>query len=82
MIAGDAVDPLRRGRHAANDVAPADDDSGRDTEAVHLADLVRDSGDDVRVDAERPLAHERLAGELEQDPGVHRLRRHRAGIIT
>ena len=32
--------------------------------------LVRDAGDDRRLDAERLIAEERLSGELQQDPAV------------
>ena len=76
MIAGDAVDALRRGRHAADDVPASDDDGGLDPELVDFADLVGDAGDDVRVDAEGALAHERLARKLEENSAVDGSRRH------
>jgi len=68
VIAGDPVHPRRGGLHPAEDVAAADDEGELDTEPVDGGQLVGEDADDFRVDPEAPGAHERLAGEFEQDP--------------
>ena len=68
VVARDAVDPLRRGGDAADDVAAPDHDRRLDAEARDLTNLVRDAGHDHGLDAERLAAEEHLPGELQQDP--------------
>ena len=81
VVAGDAVDSLRRGRHPADDVSATEDDRGLDPERMDLADLVGHAGDDLRRDAEPLVPHERLSRELQEDASVHGGLGHRAGII-
>src|SRR4029079_15843629 len=52
------------------DVAAADHDPDLDAEPVDLGDLAGDERAERRVDAVRPVAEQRLAGQLEQDPVV------------
>jgi hypothetical protein len=70
VVARDAVDALRRRRHAADDVSAPDHDRRLHAEARDLGDLVRDARDDRRLDAERLAAEERFPGELQEDPAV------------
>src|SRR5690606_11672008 len=52
---------------AAEDVASADHDRDLHAQAHHLADLRCDALEHFRIDAVILLAHERFAGQLEQD---------------
>ena len=58
---------LRRGGDAAVDVAAADDDRELEPLGLDLADLARDRLDRLRVGAVLVPAHQRLAGELQED---------------
>ena len=71
VVGGRAVHALGAGREAAEQVAAADDDRRLDAEPLDLADVLRDLGGDCRVDAERLLAHQGFAGELQQDATKH-----------
>ena len=62
--------PRRRGRQAAEDVAAADDDADLHAAGVDLGHLAGDERAERRVDAVRPVAEQRLAGQLQQDPLV------------
>jgi hypothetical protein len=72
VIGGGAVHARRPRRHATEDVAAADDHRRFDAEPHHLRDLGHDAVDHLAVDAVRILAHQRLAGQLEQDAPVRR----------
>ena len=76
-----AIDPLRRRRHPPDDVAAAHDHRRLHAEFVDFADLVGDSRDDVRLDAERPLPHEGFARQLEENPVVDGPRRHSSDYL-
>jgi hypothetical protein len=67
VVGGRAVHPLRRRRDAAVDVAAADDDRKLQPFRLDVDDLARDPVDRARVGAEVVAAHQRLAGELEED---------------
>ena len=68
VVAGRAVHATRRGGQTAEDVATADHDANLDALIVDVLDLVRDERAERRIDTVRPVAQQRLAGELEQDP--------------
>src|SRR6266536_2893850 len=51
VVARGAVHAARARRDAAEDIAAADHDRELHTHADHLADLLRDAGDDLGVDA-------------------------------
>src|SRR4029079_7307176 len=69
VVGGRAVHPaLWRRREAAVEVPAAHDDGDVDTVAADARYLLRDRLRDVGVDPVLALAHQRLAGELEQDP--------------
>ncbi len=70
VVAGHAVDALRRRGHAPDDVAAAEDDRGLDPEGVDLLDLVGETGDHVRRDAEPLVPHQRLPRELQEDASI------------
>jgi hypothetical protein len=76
VVAGDPIDALGSRRQSADDVAAAHDDRCLDAELVNLANLVRDAGNDVRIDPERSFSHQGFARELEQNAGVNGSRRH------
>ena len=80
VVAGDAVAALRGHRHAAEDVAAADDDADLDAERPRLGNVGRDPVDHRNVDAEMLVAHQRLARRLEQDAPVFGPCRH--GILA
>ena len=52
----------------AIDVPGPDDDRELETVRLHLDDLTGDRRQPLRVDAVRLLAHQRFAGELQQQP--------------
>ncbi len=65
-----AVHALGRAGKAAEDVAAAHGDGDLDALAHDLGDLAGDSLGDLGVDAIAHIAHQELAGELEQDAFV------------
>ena len=67
VVAGGAVDALRRGRHAAVDVAAADHERELEPVRAHVDELRRELVDGAGVEAVLPPAHQGLAGELQQD---------------
>jgi hypothetical protein len=68
VVGGGPVHSLGRTLEAAVDVPGADHDRHLDLAVADLADLVRDPLDLVRVGAVVEVAHQRLPGELQQDP--------------
>ena len=60
--------PPAAGLDAAEDVAGADDDRDLDAAGVDLVDLRRDRLHPLRIGPVGEIAHQGLAGELEQDP--------------
>ncbi len=62
-----AVHALGRRGHAAVDVPRADDDPDLDAGLLAVDDLLGDRLDARELEAELLVAHQRLAGELEQD---------------
>src|SRR5262245_36931239 len=70
VVAGRAVHTARAGRDAAEDVPAPDDHGHLDAHADHLADLLRDTTDRLRLDPVGLPSGQRLAGELEQDAAV------------
>ena len=68
VIGGRAVHSLRGGRHAPIEVSAADDDRDLHSALAHLDDLPGDLLDPMKVETELLLAHQGLAGELQQDP--------------
>jgi hypothetical protein len=67
------VHPHRTTGHAAEDVAPADDDGDLDAHVDDLGHLLDHPHDGGAVDAERVIAHQRLTRQLQQDSLVGRL---------
>jgi hypothetical protein len=78
MVAGDAVAALAGDRHAAEDVAAAGDERHAHAECQRLADLAGDAIDHLFVNAELLIAEKRLAGKLEENLPVARLRHRRS----
>ena len=70
VVAGHAVDALRRRRDAPDDVAAAEDDRGLDAQGVDVLDLVGEPRDHVRRDAEPLVPHQRLPRQLQEDAAV------------
>ena len=70
VVARRPVHARRGGRQAAEDVAAADDDPDLDAPRVDLRHLAGDERAELGVDAVGPVAQERLAGQLQQDPVV------------
>jgi hypothetical protein len=70
LIGHHALEVLRR--RAAEEVPSADDDRQLHAEPVGVDDLLGQGGEDLARDAEPLIAHQRLAGQLEQDPSVAR----------
>src|SRR4051812_462455 len=68
VVGGRAVHALRRARDAAVDVAGPEHDRDLDAAIVHPLDLLCDLAQALEVGAVLEVAHERLAGQLEQDP--------------
>ena len=75
VVGGRAIHPCRTGRHAAKDVAAADDDRDLHAKAHHFGDLGDNAIDRLALDAVAVAAHQRLAGQLEQDSPIRRRRR-------
>ena len=67
VVGGRAVHAARAGGQAAEDVAAADDDGGLDAEALDLADVPGDARGDGGIDPELLVAHQRFAGQLQED---------------
>ena len=61
-----SLHPGRTQCHAAENVAPADDNSHFYTQRANLRDLVDNALDRDPVDPERIIAHERLARQFEE----------------
>ena len=67
VVGGGAVDAQLAGPDAAEKIAAAGDDGDLDSQVVDFLDLGSDAADDVMVDAERVLALQGFAAELQQD---------------
>src|SRR3954466_6478582 len=67
VVGGRAVHPLGRARDAAVDVPRAEDNRDLDPAVVDALDLLGDLAQALEVGAVLEVAHERLAGQLEQD---------------
>src|SRR5919199_4645455 len=67
VVGGRAVHPLRRAGDPAVDVAGAEHDRDLDAAVVHALDLLGDLAQALEVGAVLEVAHQRLAGQLEQD---------------
>ena len=67
IIGGRAVEALGRRRHAAEDIAAADDQAELMALRLGRRDLPGEAGDGLGIDAELPLPHQRFARELQQD---------------
>src|SRR6185437_3509569 len=70
VVAGDPVHAGRGEALATEDVAAADHHAHFHAGLAYLDDLLGQPADHLRVDAVVGLAHQRLAGELEQDAAV------------
>src|SRR6185295_18113651 len=70
VVAGGPLHPARAGGDAAEDIAAADDHRQLHPEIHHLADLVRDARDGLRIDTVPAAAREGLAGDLQQYSAV------------
>ena len=84
VVARRAIHALGAGRHAAEDIAAADDDADLDAEALNFCDVRGNAGGDGGIDAEGLLAHQRLPGQLQQDAFIRGRRRawHMGEIIV
>jgi len=78
VVGGRAIHAACAGRNAAEDVAAADDDRRLDTHALNLGHVARNLRRDGRIDAVGLFAHQRFAGEFQEDAfvGGGGLRRH------
>src|SRR5688500_6227931 len=74
VVGGGAVHAGRARRHAAENVAAADHHAELHPEARDLRHLAHDRLDGLAVDAVRVVAHQGLAGQLEQNALVFRSR--------
>src|SRR5690606_36129489 len=70
VVAGDPVHALGGQPGAAEDVSATDDHADLAAEVDHLVDLPGDAPQCLRIDAVVGIAHERLAGEFQQDTRV------------
>jgi hypothetical protein len=75
VVGGRTVHALRGRLEAAVDVPGAHDDRELEPLLLHVDDLTRECGDAVRVEPVLLLAHEGLAGELQQHPAKGGARR-------
>jgi hypothetical protein len=65
VVARGAIHAFCAGRHAAEDIAPADDDADLDAEALYVLDVHGDAGGDGGIDAEGVFAHQRLPRQFQ-----------------
>src|SRR5262249_55206702 len=72
MIGTDPIKPLRACGEPAKDVAAADDDADLDAQRVDVLDLVRDTSNNLRINAEALFAHQDFATEFKQNPFIFR----------
>ena len=72
IVGGGAVDALGGAGKAAEDIAAADHHADFAAGLVGFRHIAGDAVDHVDIDAELAFAHQRLAGDLEQDPAVFR----------
>ena len=72
-VAGDARNALLRHRHAAEDIAAADDDPKLDPERMGRDEVGRDAVESRLFDAEIAGAHESFARDLDEHPTIDRL---------
>ena len=70
IVAAHPVHAVGGGGEAAIDVAAADHEAKLDAEAGGLAHVAGDAVQHVHVDAVAVLAHQGLAGQLDEDPAV------------
>ena len=68
IICARPVEALGGGGHAAEDVAPADDEAQLVPLPLRFSDLAGEPVGGFGIDPELPLAHQRLARQLQQDP--------------
>ena len=76
VVGGGAVDALGRAGQAAEDIAAAHHHADLGAGGLGLVHIAGDAVHDIDVDAEAVIAHQRLAGDFEQDPAVFRRWRH------
>ena len=67
VVGGRAVHAAGAGRHAAEDVAAADDDGRLDAHALDFGDVLGDLRRHGRIDAVGLLAHQGFAGQFQED---------------
>src|SRR5690606_38120010 len=70
VIAGDPVPTARGHRHAAEDMAPTENNADFDAYFAHTGDVPGDLVNDIDVDSETLFSHQRLAGGLEYDATI------------
>jgi len=72
IVGGGTVDALGRTGKAAKDIAAAHHHADLGAGEVCLLHIAGDAVDDVDIDTEGTIAHQRLAGDFEQNPAVFR----------
>ena len=70
VVGGGAIHAPRAARHAAEDVAAADDDGDLHAEIADLGHFLGDAGDHGGIHAVPLIAHQGFAGQLEEDAGI------------
>lgn len=80
VITGDAVHARFRQPFAAEDIAAADHQRHLHARVDGGLDLGGNEGGDIGINAERQLAQQCLAGELQQNARVNRLGSHRSTL--
>ena len=70
VVGGRAVHASSAGRHAAEDIAAADDDGGFDAHGLDVGHVHGDPRRDGRIDAVGLVAHQGFAGKFEEDAFV------------
>ena len=68
MVGGNTIEALRAGCQATKDISAADHDGDLDAELVNILNLAGNSLNDLRLDAEALIAHQRFAAEFQQHP--------------
>jgi hypothetical protein len=72
MIGGDSIETLRAGGETTKDIPAADDNGDFDAQVMNILNLAGDALDDLGLDAESLVAHQRFAAELQQHPAIFR----------
>jgi hypothetical protein len=70
VIRGNAIKSLCAGGKSTEDVSAPNDNSDFDTQIMDFLDLAGDSLDDLGINSEPLIAHQRFTAEFQQNPTV------------